>query len=622
MKKLITLSLILTSLVSFAQTNKTTSSYWQQRVKYTMDVNLDVNTNIMKGKQTISYTNNSPDTLHSIFMHLFWNAFQPNSMMDVNSRASERIAVGFDKNGKEISDFDQRFKHRIIDLKPEEQGYCRVTKFTLNGKAQETIEHETILEVKLSQPILPGKTVTFMTEFENQVPKLARRSGRDNPEGVRFSMGQWFPKVSEYDFEGWHPDDYVRGEFYGVWGDFDVNITLDKTYKLGATGQLLNAAAIGWGYDEEGTELKPVQGNTRTWKFSAKNVHDFAWSADPTYKHITRKTNGPLLHFIYKEDASKEAGWQTTADSCAIAYSYMAKTFGDYPYPVYSILQGSGGGTEYGMATMIRSSSLETALHEWSHSWYQMMLGTNENLYGWMDEGFTDYAEAKTLAWLRKKDFFEGAGEYDRYFRLAKSNFDEPMSTHANFFNTNYAYNNNAYFKGAVFLRQLGYVIGESNIDKVLLEYYRKWRFKHPTSNDFIRVAEKVSGMQLHWYLNYLQNTTKTINYGIDSLWEAGGVTAIRLRNNGEIPMPIDVKITFRDGSVEWHYVPSSLMFGEKPEESFQTGRKVYDPWKWTHPAYAITTKRKITEIVSVEIDPTLRLADINRKDNKLELKW
>ena len=591
MKNLITLSLIFTSLLSFGQTAKTSSSYWQQKVKYTMDVNLDVNTNIMKGKQTISYTNNAPDTLRTIFMHLYWNAFQPNSMMDVNSRASEKIAVGYDKDGKQVSDYDLRFKHRIIDLKPEEQGYCKVTKFIINGKAQEIIEHETILEVKLSQSILPGKTVTFITEFENQVPKLSRRSGRDNPEGVRFSMGQWFPKVAEYDFEGWHPDDYVRGEFYGVWGDFDVNITLDKTYKVGASGELVNASAIGWGYDKEGTELKPVQGNTRTWKFSAKNVHDFAWSADPTYKHITRKTaNGPVLHFLYKEDAAKEAGWQATADTCAMAYAYMAKTFGGYPYPVYSFLQGSGGGTEYGMATMVRNSSLETALHEWCHSWYQMMLGTNENLYGWMDEGFTNYAEAKTLAWLRKKDFFEGASEYERYFRLAKSNFDEPMSTHANFFNTNYAYNNNAYYKGAVFLRQLGYVIGESNIDRVLLEYYRKWRFKHPTSNDFIRVAEKVSGMQLHWYLNYMQNTTKLINYGIDSLWEAGGLTRLRLRNTGEIPMPVDVKFTFRDGTSEWHYVPLSLMFGNKPEEQFHKSRKVYEAWKWTHPHFEINT--------------------------------
>jgi hypothetical protein len=609
---------LLVSFAVFAQ-----QGYWQQKIKYVMDVNLNVTTNILKGTQTITYTNNSPDTLNRIFIHLFWNAFQPNSMMDVNSRSSESILIGRTRNGSPANDYDRRFHHRIIDLKPEEQGYCNVVKFIYNGKEQKTKLHETILEVILDKAILPKASAVFTTEFESKVPKLARRSGRDNPEGVRYSMGQWYPKISEYDVEGWHPDDYVRGEFYGVWGDYDVNITLDKNYKLGGTGILQNASAIGWGYDKEGTPLKPVTNATRTWKFSAKSVHDFAWTADPTYKHFTRQIpNGPLLHFIYKEDSKTEAGWQATADSCVIIYSYMAKVFGAYAYPVYSFLQGSGGGTEYPMATMVRNSSFETAVHEWCHSWYQMMLGTNENLHGWMDEGFTDYMEARVLAWLRKKDFFEDAAEYDQYYFLARSAFDEPMSTHANYYRTNLAYNTNSYYKGAVFLRQLGYIVGEENIDKILMRYYQQWRFKHPTPNDFIRVAEKTSGMQLQWYLNYMMNTTKIVNYGIDSLWEAGGATKVRLKNEGQMPMPIEVKVTFKDGSSEWHYVPLSLQFGEKPADSFQTSRTVYSEWKWTHPIYEITTKKRLTEIVSVEIDPTGRLADIDRKDNRLELKW
>ena len=618
MKNILTVLFVCLSYTAFSQTG-----YWQQKIKYVMDINLDVNSNILKGKQTITYTNNSPDTLDKLFLHLFWNAFQPNTMMDVNSRGSESIIFGTDKNGKPVSDYDRRFRRRINDLKPEEQGYCKVVKFSHNGKQQTTKLHETILEVLLDKPILPKASAVFTTEFENQVPLLSRRSGRDNLEGVRFNMGQWYPKVSEYDVQGWHPDDYVRGEFYGVWGDYDVNITLDKRYKLGASGVLQNASEIGWGYDKEGTVLKTVSGATRTWKFSAKNVHDFAWTADPTYKHFTRQVpNGPLLHFIYKEDPAKEAGWQATADSSVMIYPFLAKTFGAYPYPVYSFLQGGGGGTEYPMATMIRSSGFETALHEWCHSWYQMMLGTNENLYAWLDEGFTNYAEARTLAWLRKKDFFEGAAEYEEYFELALSPYDEPMSTNANFFKTNLAYNTNAYFKGAVFMRQLGYIVGEPSIDKILLRYYDQWRFKHPTPNDFIRVAEKVSGLQLHWYKNYMINTNKTINYGIDSLWEANGKTNIRLRNIGEMPMPVEVKVTFKDGSSEWHYVPLSLQFGEKQAESFQSPRVVYDEWKWTHPTYVIASTRKLMDMVSIEIDPTHRLADINPKNNKLELRF
>jgi hypothetical protein len=168
----------------------------------------------------------------------------------------------------------------------------------------------------------------------------------------------------------------------------------------------------------------------------------------------------------------------------------------------------------------------------------------------------------------------------------------------------------------------LGYIVGEANIDKILLEYYKQWRFKHPTPNDFTRIAEKASGMQLQWYKEYMMNTTKTINYGIDSLWEVNGVTKIRLENMGQMPMPVEVKFTFRDSTSEWHYIPLSLMFAEKSAEPWQAPRVVYPEWKWTHPTYEIQTKRKLTDIISVEIDPTQRLADIDRKNNRIELKW
>lgn len=599
------------------------NGYWQQRIKYVMDVNLDVNTNKLTGKQTITYTNNSPDTLSKIFVHLFWNAFVPNSMMDINSRSTENLSLGRASDGSEITDFDHRFKKRIIDLSPAEQGSCTVVKFTVNGREQQKKVHETILEVDLDKNILPGSTVVFNTEFECKVPKLSRRSGRDSPEGIRYSMGQWYPKIAEYDYMGWHADQYIRGEFYGVWGDFDVSITLDKNYKVGATGELQNASAIGWGYDKEGTPLKSIPGNQRTWKFSAKNIHDFVWAADPNYKHITRKTsNGPLLHFIYKDDKNRDAGWQATADTCAMIYPFMARTFGPYAYNVYSFIHGGGGGTEYSLATLINNYSLETAIHEWCHSWYQMMLATNENLYAWMDEGFADYAEARVLAWLHHKDFLASAEEYRLYFSLAKSPYDEPMSTAANYFNTNLAYNYNSYYKGAVFLRQLGYIVGEQTMEKILLDYYWKWRFKHPTPDDFVHVAEKASGLQLEWYKDYMVNTIKTVDYGIDSLWEENKKTKIRIRRIGWMPMPIELQLTFKDGTKELHYVPLDLMYGQKPKESDTIPRKTYDPWPWTNLTYIVETDRRLTDIVISEIDPSQRLADIDRRNNRLELKW
>jgi hypothetical protein len=367
--------------------------------------------------------------------------------------------------------------------------------------------------------------------------------------------------------------------------------------------------------------LKPIAGNKRTWKFAAKNVHDFAWTADPDYKHITRRIpKGPLLHFIYKNDPAIDSKWQSTADSCALMYPYMAKSFGPYPYPVYSFLQGGGGGTEYSMATMIKNHSYETAVHEWCHSWYQMMLGSNEELYGWLDEGFTGYMQAKVLASVRNTDFYATANEYRLYSNLAKSAFDEPMSTPANFFSTNYAYNYNAYYKGKVFLRQLGYIVGEKVIDRILLEYYRVWRFKHPNPDDFVRTAEKVSGMQLQWYKAFMVNTTKTIDYRIDSLWQEGNTTSIRIRRLGEMPMPIDLQINFKDGSKEMHYIPLDLMFGVKAAED-STAWKVYPEWKWTHDTYIIQTERKLGDISVAEIDASLRLADLERKNNRLSLE-
>lgn len=617
-----TLVLALTGLISM-NVAQAQHNYWQQHVHYKMDVHLDVQSNIITGKQSIAYTNNAPDTLRQLFFHLYYNAFHPGSMMDELSRSTEFLIVGRNAKGKDVTDFDSRFKFHINEMKPEEEGYVHISSLLVDGKPVSFTEHETVLEVKLDKPVLPRQTITVNTEFKSQVPKLSRRSGRDNPEGVRYSLGQWYPKLSEYDKQGWHADDYVAREFYGPWGDFDVNITLDKNYKIGGSGLLQNAAEIGWGYDKEGSDLKPVAGRERTWKFRAENVHDFMWAADTNYIHFTRKIpNGPLLHYIYKNtDTSQGRKWDDMADSTVLAYPYMARTFGVYPYPAYTFIQGGGGGTEYPMATLLRGAGLNGAIHEWMHSWYQMMIGTNEILYPWMDEGFTEYAEMRTVNWLKKDTSYAQKPVYDAYARLAKSPFVEPMSTNSNFFATNYAYNSNAYYKGAVFIEQLGYITGAETRDKILQEYYRQWRFRHPDPDDFIKVAEQMSGMQLKWYKEYFVSTTKTIDYKIDSLWSDGGQTFVRIRRSGDMPMPLDVQLTFKDSTEEMHYVPLNLMMGAKRAEN-NLPTIVYPAQPFTKREIVVATKRHINEIVSVEIDPSRRLADIDRNNNRLDLKW
>jgi hypothetical protein len=613
MKKLLLLSIITSGLstLTVAQPDR-----WQQKVKYVMNIDMNVQTNQFTGKQKLEYWNNSPDTLTRVFYHLYFNAFQPGSMMDTRSHRQGTIQVG---RGQ---DWDQRVKDRITNLKPDEIGYQKIISLKMNGRPQAFTVLETILEVKLDKPVLPKSKVVFNMEFEAQVPLQVRRSGRDNPSSkVRYSMSQWYPKLCEYDYEGWHPTPYVGREFYGVWGDFDVSISIDNKYILGGTGYLQNPNQIGYGYESAGAKVTRPAGNKLTWRFIAPNVHDFMWAADPEFIHKTKKVNDSVtLHLFYKPTNATAEQWERILDDAGKAFPFIEKTFGVYPYKQYSFVHGGDGGMEYPMATLLVGPG--AWLHEWLHNWYHGLLGTNESLYGWMDEGFTSYAEDRVTAFLEDSKDFAYQGAYNGYVTLTKSGKEEPLTTHADHFNTNYAYGIASYSKGEVFMEQLGYIVGGPVRDKILLDYYKQWRFKHPNVTDFIRVAEKTSGVKLDWYKEYWVNSTKTIDYSIDSLWEEGGMTKIRLSKIGLMPMPIDLQITYKDGTKELHYVPLNLMYGEKPVEDASISRKVYSAWKWTHSTYIIETKRRLGDFTAVEIDPSQRMADVERKNNKLEPKW
>lgn len=611
-----------TTICTLATTVIAQPDRWQQKIKYQIHVNMDVTTNRFTGTEKIDYWNNSPDTLTRVFFHLYWNAFQPNSSMDVRSRELGKTVLREPSRGNDGLDWDARVKDRISKLSPEQIGFQRVYAVKINGVMQDIKEHETILEVILAKPIMPKTKIQMDVQFEAQVPLQVRRSGRDNAEGIRYSMSQWYPKMVEYDYQGWNANPYIAREFYGVWGDFDVHITIDKNYFVTAGGDLTNANEIGRGYETPGTKPVIPSGNTVTWKWQAYNVHDFMWAADPGYKMITQTTtNGPLLRVVYKgtdsASAANDARWQRVADTAAMAYPIIARTFGPYPYKTYTFVQGGDGGMEYPMATLMKNASIGTAIHEWMHSWYQMMLGSNEALYPWMDEGFTDYATSRVMAVLRGNNGFYAEGSYRSYFNLARSGFEEPASTHADHYNTNFAYGVASYSKGAVFLTQLGYIVGEKVRDQILLDYYYQWRFKHPNPNDFIRVAEKRSGMELDWYKEYWIYSTKTIDYAVGDINIIDGKTTLTIKRAGKMPMPVDVLITYKDGKQEMHTIPLDLMYGVKPAED-ATPRIVQKPWRWTHPEYRFSIARGIQEIKSIEIDPSLRLADINRNNNRL----
>jgi hypothetical protein len=549
-------------------------------------------------------------------------------MMDVRSRELGKTVLGTDRDGNDVYDWDDRVKDRIQHLQPNEIGYDSTVYVKLDGINQKLIYHETILEVQLKTPLLPHSKNSFEVSFNCQVPLQVRRSGRDNAEGIRYSMSQWYPKMVEYDYQGWNANPYVAREFYGVWGDYNVNISIDKNYMLAASGTLQNANEVGFGYQsltdnrQPSTEVKSGQRSTvngqLTWKFAAQNVHDFVWAADTAYTMIKKQMpGGPLFYFVYKKVDSLQADWENVANTIEKVYPYIARTFGAYPYKNYSFIQGGDGGMEYPMATLIKNASSGTAIHEFMHSWYQGMMGTNESLYPWMDEGFTTYAELRASNWLIGDTAFAFTNSYSSYFRIVKSGKEEALSTHADHYNTNYAYSVASYSKGSIFLSQLAYITGDSLLNKILLEYYNEWKFKHPNPNDFIRVAEKVSGIELQWYKEYWIYTTKTIDYAIGDVNMNGNNASITIKRLGLMPMPVDVLITYKDGSREMHYIPMSLMYGAKPPEN---GVKtiVHDEWEWVNPEYSFIIAKTVTDIKSIEIDPSQRMADVNRVNNKI----
>jgi hypothetical protein len=628
------LAFIFIAIIAFGSGVSAQADRWQQHINYNIKAALDVNTNIIKGTEDIVYTNNSTDTLRKVYFHLYWNAFQPNSSMDVRSRELGKNTMT-SRRGDVIKDWDARVTDRIQKLTPAEIGYQRVSQILIGGKAQKLIEHETILEVQLTNPIAPKTSAKLSLVFEAQVPKQIRRSGRDNAEGVRYSMSQWYPKMVEYDYQGWNTNPYLAREFYGVWGNFDVSLQLDKNYTVAATGVLQNPNAVA-----NGQGLK-------TWNFKGNNIHDFVWAADDHFKHLSKEVRkGLTLHVYYKEkDAKSDSAWANVLYAAEKALPYIEKNFGAYPYPQYSFIQGGDGGMEYAMATLIKGPSLGTVFHEWMHNWYQQILGSNESLFAWMDEGFATFAESKVSIWYdanaaaqspfiseraklqvlasvqrAKLDLpLTQAGSYAGYMALAKSGLEEPASTHADHFNTNYAYSNAAYSKGATLLGVLGYVIGDSVRDVTLLNYYNTWKFKHPNVNDFFRVAEKTSRIQLQWLKEYWVNSTKTIDYGLNDIQAGNNTAIISIQRLGKLPMPIEVLITYKDGTSELHYMPLDLMLGGKASEG-AVNQIVHPAWQWVAPTYTFETSKPLSALKSIEIDPSYRMPDLNRSNNKLEI--
>ncbi|WP_424655654.1 M1 family metallopeptidase [Capnocytophaga leadbetteri] len=594
-------------------------NHWQQQADYQMNVTMNVKNFQYKGVQKVTYINNSPDTLTTVFFHLYFNAFQPNSEMDANLQTlpdpDGRMATNIGTPQRPI------YESRIAKLNPNEIGYLRVKKLTQDG-VPATISHEsTILKVTLPTPILPHSRTVLGLDFEGQVPVMIRRAGRNSPDGVALSMAQWYPKMVAYDHKGWHTTEYLGREFYGVWGNFDVKITLDKTYLVGASGVLQNPNEIGFGYEDKGVKVPTTKSATKTWHFIAERVHDFTWAADPQYVHDKHQlADGKTIHFIYKKYKDT---WKQIQEPMLKVFDYYNQLVGKYPWPQYSFIQGGDGGMEYAMCTlMVGGEKYErlvgTAAHELAHAWFQHLLATDEAAYPWMDEGFTSYieylAEHKILKTKKTANPFDSA--YKGYFGLVKSGFQEPTITHSDRFATNYAYSVTAYYKGLLFLTQLDYLMGNEALQKTLKRYYNEYAFKNPTPNDFIRIAEKVSGMQLQWFLNEFMETDHTADYAISKVEGKGNKTEVTLKRVGRLPLSIDLWVTDKAGNIRYVYVPLRMTYAEKPNTYPAYPRTVLPAWGWGNPTYTFTLDMPLEDIKSITLDPENKSVDTDKENN------
>lgn len=602
----------------FSLSSAQQNAYYQQSAKYKMDIDVDAENFTYQGKQTLTYTNNSPDELKVVYFHLYWNAFKAGSMMD------QRVG-GQGKNG------DSRLQKdgisRLASIPKTEEGAQNIHWIKQNGKDLKFEIQETIMKVELATPIKPNSSTTFTMDWDAVIPMQIRRSGRNNREGIDMTVTQWYPKIAEYDYDGWATFDYVGREFHAPFSDFEVNIKIDKNYVIGAGGILENPLEVK-GYDEKAT-IKTDDKNKATWKWSAKNMLDFAWAADKDYtvENFT-VLDGPKVYYVYQK-SDKTKLWSDSKPYITQFFQLMNATFGRYTYPTYSFIQGGDGGMEYGMCTMIlgEANSLEGLLglmvHEGGHSWNQQIMAYNESMRPWMDEGFTSYYENLVMHQILPPKVATAnpfVGTLNAYRNFVKRGIEEPAVWFGDHHDNGGAYSFASYVKGELFLVQLGYIMGEQNLSVTMKEFYNTWKLKHPTDRDLMHIAQKVSGMDLKWFQNYWINTTKTIDYGIKDVKFDANSTTVTLVNNGNIPMPIDFSILTKDKKVINYQIPLNMTHVWKKKDIYGDFTTL-NYWPWTQKEYTFTIPYNKSQISTLGIDFSQRLADVNLGDNLVEVK-
>ncbi len=575
-------------------------AYWQQRADYKITTSLDTVAKAVSGQETLTYTNNSPDTLSFLWLQVDQNLYRENSRGSFLFPENARFAGGGFQGGMDMS-------------------YVRVA-----GRTVEPYVNGTTMRVDLPQPLAPGQQTTVDMGWSFKVPEHG--SDRMGRQGSLYEIAQWYPRVFVYDdVHGWNADPYLgQGEFYREFGSYDVSITAPANYIIAATGTLQNPGDVLTPAqrqrleqakssrtqvpivtaEEAGTAgTRPTTRGTLTWHFTADSVHDFAWAGAPDFRWDAMASKRGVLCQAYYEP--QDTTWQTAADMTCFSIDEYSDRWHPFPWPQATSVAGPVGGMEYPMIVFVhdRGSSqgvFGTIAHEHGHEWFPMLVSSNERRYAWMDEGFNTFINAWAND-LRYPGTNTNASYLSAYYMGLAAGYDEPLITPPDRIDPQ-ALGLVGYRKPAMVLDLLrDQVLGPDTFDKAFRAYIDRWAYKHPTPADFIRTMEDVSGQDLSWFFREWVYSNDRLDQAIVSVdqkqVEDGGdwQVAVRLESQGDAVMPVALRITLADGQTRSVKLPVQIWYRG---DSYTLRALV--------PA----------KVSSVTIDPDRSFPDVDRSDN------
>jgi hypothetical protein len=586
--------------------------YWQQRADYDLHATLDTAAKALHGEMTIRYTNNSPDTLRFLWFQVEQNAFKANSLNSFVFPAESRFGARNFEGGDVIERFEE--------VTAGGKGARRALKSRTEG---------TVMKIDLAEPLAPGRTATLSAAWHFNIPEHgADRMGRD---GALYELAQWYPRLNVYDdIRGWNTEPYLgQGEFYLEYGDYTLDVTVPAGYVVAATGTLQNArevltsaeiARLGQAQKGDSSVVhiitqqdltsgaaRPRKTGTLTWRFAAKNVRDVVFAASPDYMWDASNYKGSLAHAFYRPSAI--ATWKDAADMSRMSIQEYSERWFPYPYPQITAVEGPISGMEYPMVAMETKSAdkydlYNVVTHEIGHMWFPMIVGSNERMHMWQDEGFNTFintfSEARRYP-EKGNQMARAAEERGLVTQYMQHDVDEPLEINPDRINPRLL-GENAYVKTSVALQQLRQeILGPEAFDDAFRTYVQRWAFKHPTPVDFFRTMEDVSGRRLDWYVRewFLENPH--FDEAIDSVVTAQHgdslLVAVLYGNHARGVEPIRARFTFSDGSTEEF---------DYPAEVWSTNTREYAR------EYAFVGKK----LTKIELDPDQRLVDTDRSNN------